>query len=174
MFWYNFKQLEINERDARRVQTLATIFQIASISVATKRPGRPRGSANKRKAPTGQRTDATDNVRSLPDNFIDLTEQSTDPISREVTTRRRKRTRSNEIGFNVGSNRLITKANVVCADDDEVAMEEDDDFEPFVTNLAKDCSNACRASGSRNEDIENSNEVMDLNIQVSNEMLNHT
>ena len=163
MFWYDFKQLEINERDARRVQTLASIFQIGSISITTKRPGRPRGSGNKKKAATGQKTDATDNVGSLPDNFIDLTEQNTDPISREVTNCCRKRMRSSENEFNVGSNRLTTKANVNCADDDDVAMEEDDDFEPFVTNLAKDSSNSCRASGSRNEDIESSNEVMDLN-----------
>ena len=42
-------QLKISEKDARRVQTLASLFKIDSILIASKRPGRPRGSTNKSK-----------------------------------------------------------------------------------------------------------------------------
>lgn len=151
---------------------MASIFQIGSISIATKRPGRPKGSANKRKASTGQKINS---VGSFSDNFIDLTEPDLDPTRLEVTNRCKKRRRSGNNGFKGGSNRLLTKANIVCTDEDVVAMEEDDDHfdEPFVTNLAKDSGQPNRAPDSRNEAVESSNEVIDLNIQVSSEMLNH-
>jgi hypothetical protein len=110
----------------------------------------------------------------LPDNFIDLAEQITDPVRRDVTNRQKKRIRSSEIGLNTENKRLMTQASVTCDDDDEVVMEEDVDFAPFVANSAKDSSNSSCAPGSRNEVIESSHEVMDLNIQVSNEILNHT
>ncbi len=151
---------------------MASIFQIGSISIATKRPGRPKGSANKRKTPTGEKTNS---VGSLPDNFIDLTEPDLGPTRLEVTNRRKKRRRSSNSGCNKGSNRLLTKANIVSTDEDVVAMEEDDHYdEPFVTNLAKDSGKPYRASDSRNAAVDSSNEVIDLNNKLSSEMLNHT
>ncbi len=39
----------MNERDANKIRMVASVFKIGAISVTPKRPGRPRGSTNKRK-----------------------------------------------------------------------------------------------------------------------------
>ena len=46
-----FFQQTVNEKDWNKIRSIAAIFKIDGISGTPKRPGRPRGSANKRKQP---------------------------------------------------------------------------------------------------------------------------
>ena len=63
-------QRKISEKDAKKIQTLASLFKIDSIMmVATKRPGRPKGSTNKSKLKPAAKVTTLLEPETIEENF---------------------------------------------------------------------------------------------------------
>ena len=85
-------QRKISEKDAKKIQTLASLFKIDSIMmVATKRPGRPKGSTNKSKLKPAAKVTTLLEPETIEENFA---AEETSYFSRsDMDNKRLKRTR---------------------------------------------------------------------------------